>query len=323
MMRPVATIVAIALGLLLSTRPASAFDLQGHRGARGLAPENTLPAFQRALDLGVTTIETDLALTGDGVLVIAHDPALNPDLTRGADGHWLTVPGPAIRSLKLDEVRRYDVGRLNPTSKYAAQWPQQTPADGARIPTLAELFDLVRTSGKPVRFNLETKLRPDRPDETADPETFAAAVVTAVRRAGMDERVTIQSFDWRTLLAVKRIAPELATACLTIQTERTNNVQGSDGKASPWTAGLDLAAYGNSVPQLVKAAGCRVWSPFWRILTPALVAEAHSAGLHVLPWTVNDPADMSALIQMKVDGLITDYPDRAQTVLKEQRVTAR
>ena len=155
--------------------PARAFDLQGHRGTRGLAPENTLAAFQRALDIGVTTIETDLAVTKDGVLVISHDPYLNPDVVRGPDGAWLAAKGPAIHSLTLAELERYDIGRLNPASAYAKQFPLQQPADGQRFPTLAEVFALAQASGKPVRFNIETKITPTSGGETPDPATFAAA----------------------------------------------------------------------------------------------------------------------------------------------------
>src|SRR5512139_498146 len=132
-----ATLVAI---------PAEAFDLQGHRGARGLAPENTLPAFERALELGVTTLELDIAITRDGVLVISHDPVLNPDHTRDAAGRFLERPGPAIHALTWSELQSYDVGRLNPGTDYARQFPDQQPVDGTRIPRLADLFDLVKRS---------------------------------------------------------------------------------------------------------------------------------------------------------------------------------
>jgi glycerophosphoryl diester phosphodiesterase len=125
-----------------------AFDLQGHRGARGLAPENTLAAFARALEIGVTTLETDLAVTKDGVIVLSHDPVLNPDIVRGPDGQWLAAPGPAINSLTLAELKRYDVGRIKPATKYAQQFAGQTPVDGQRIPTLAELFDLAKSSAR-------------------------------------------------------------------------------------------------------------------------------------------------------------------------------
>ena len=298
-----------------------AFDLQGHRGARGLLPENTLPAFRKALEIGVTTLETDLAMTKDGVLVLSHDPMLNPDLVRGPDGAWLKSPGPAIRTLTLAELRRFDVGRSNPASKYATQFPGQQPIDGAIVPTLAELFDLVKASARPVRLNIETKLDPDKPDEAPAPDEFAAAVVAAVRGAGLTPRVTVQSFDWRTVLAVRKLAPEIETACLTIETQNWNSVRGKDGKPSRWTAGLDIGRHGNSVPRLVKAAGCRVWSPFWRNLTPALVAEAHALGLKVLPWTVNQPADVFVVLDMNVDGLITDYPDRARALLSGRGIS--
>lgn len=295
--------------------PAGAFDLQGHRGARGLAPENTLAAFRKALELGVTTLETDLAVTRDRHIVLSHDPTLNADIVRDGTGSWVTSPGPAIFALELDAVRRLDVGRLRLDSAYAAQWPHQQPADGERIPTLHELFALVRTWPKPVRLNIETKLSPLKPDETLPPEDFARLVVDAVRSADMTARVTIQSFDWRTLLAVRRIAPDIETACLTIDTERTSTIRPHDGGASPWLGGLDPGGYGGSLPRLAKAAGCKVWSPFWRNVTLEQVGEAHALGLRVVAWTVNDPAVMARLIDMNVDGLITDYPDRARAVM--------
>lgn len=278
-----------------------------------------MAAFRTALAIGVTTLETDLAMTRDGVLVLAHDPRLNPALVRDANGRWLTAEGPAIRDLTLDELRRYDVGRLNPDHRYARQWPHQQPADGERIPTLEQLIDLVEASGAPVRLNLETKLVPDDA-ATPAPAPFARAVVEALRRSGMAERATIQSFDWRTLVEVKRIAPDIATVCLTIESENFDTVRADASGASPWHAGLKRADHGDSLPRLVKAAGCGTWSMFWRNLTPALVAEAHALGLKVLPWTVNDPAAMARLIDLGVDGIITDYPDRLRTVMAERRM---
>lgn len=292
---------------------AGAFDLEGHRGTRGLAPENTLAAFNRALGIGVTTLETDLAVTKDGVLVIAHDPYLNPDLTRDAQGRWLSAKGPAIRALTLAQLHDYELGRINPASKYAAQFPEQVAVDGQRFPTLAQVFAL---GGQAlVRFNIETKITPDSGDETVDPATFARLTVAAVRTAGLAERTTVQSFDWRTLVEVRRQAPEIATACLTIDSPSMDTVQRNSGAASPWHAGLNLRHFDGSMPRLVAAAGCGTWSMFWRNLTPAEVVEAHALGLKVLPWTVNDPADMAQLIDLRVDGIITDYPDRLRGVM--------
>ena len=199
----------VALGVVPCSA-AGAFDLQGHRGARGLAPENTLPAFATALSIGVTTLELDLAMTSDGVLVVSHDRRLNPDHTRGPDGAFLDGEGPAIRSLTLAELQRYDVGRLKPGTAYAAAFPEQRGMDGVRIPTLTAVFDLVRrVKADHVRFNIETKLTPTSGADTPDPETFAAVVLQAVGEAGRAARVSIQSFDWRTLMVLRRIAPPI------------------------------------------------------------------------------------------------------------------
>jgi glycerophosphoryl diester phosphodiesterase len=313
-----------ALALLLFTllaAPSLAFDLEGHRGARGLAPENTLAAFRRALEIGVTTIETDLAVTKDDIVVISHNPSLNPDLVRDPDGHWLASPGPQIRSLTFAELRRYDVGRIDPKSAYARQFPNQRAVDAERFPKLSELFDLAKASGKPVRFNIETKITPTNGADTPDPTTFARLVVAAVRVVNMGDRVTVQSFDWRTLIEVKRIAPEIEISCLTMQTRDDDTVQQApDGGPSPWHAGLALRDHGGSLPALVKAAGCGTWSMFWRNLTPKDLAAAHALGLKVLPWTVNERDDMRSLIDLGVDGIITDYPDRLREVMAEKKM---
>ena len=303
---------------MMAAVPAGAFDLQGHRGARGLAPENTLAAFARALEIGVTTLETDLAVTRDGVLVLSHDPVLNPDIVRGPDGKWLAAPGPAINTLTLEELKRFDIGRLDPSSKYARQFPDQKPADGQRFPALTELFELVEQSGKPVRFNIETKLSPDKPGDGPDPDTFAGLVVEAIREAGHGRHATIQSFDWRTLLAAKRLAPEIETVCLTYAQTLQDKVEGGTRRPSPWLAGLDPADYAGSVPRLAAAAGCGTWSPIFRELSADALAEARALGLKVVPWTVNAREDMARIIDMKADGLITDYPDRAREVMAEK-----
>jgi glycerophosphoryl diester phosphodiesterase len=307
-------LVALLPGLLAGA--AHAFDLQGHRGARGLAPENTLPGFETALAIGVTTLELDLAMTRDGVLVVSHDRRLNPDHTRGPDGKFLEGEGPPIRSLTLGEVRRYDVGRLKPGTDYAKSFPEQRPADSARIPPLAELFDLVKRAGADhVRFNIETKITPTSGDETPDPETFAAALADVVRSAGLTARVSIQSFDWRTLKAMQRIAPEIERVCLTAEALNFDTIKRGGPGPSPWLAGLDIDDFAGSVPRLVAAAGCQVWSPLYRNAKADDVAAAKALGLKVIPWTVNERADMERLIALGVDGIITDYPDRLRAAM--------
>lgn len=279
-------------------------------------PENTLAGFAAALAIGVTTLELDLGVTRDGVVVVSHDSYLNSDHTRGPDGAFLDRRGPAIRSLTLAELQRYDVGRLKPGTAYAASFPDQRPVDGARIPTLAQVFDLARRAGAGhVRFNIETKITPNAGGDVADPEAFAQAVASAVNAAGLAARVTVQSFDWRTLLVFRRIAPDVERACLTIDRMGRSSVRGGFLGQSSWLAGFDVGNFGGSVPRMVKAAGCAVWSPLYVDLTPGSTAEAKTIGLKVLPWTVNERGDMERLIRDGVDGIITDYPDRLRAVM--------
>ena len=307
--------------LLLLAAPVQAFDLQGHRGARGLAPENTLAAFETALAVGLSTLELDLAMTRDDVLVVSHNRRLNPDHTRGPDGKFLETEGPAIRSLTLAELQRYDVGRLKPGTAYAADFPEQRAIDGTRIPALTELFDMVKPLGADhVRFNIETKVTPSSGAETPDPDTFAAALAKAVREAGLTVRVSLQSFDWRTLAAMRSIAPEIERVCLTVEALNFDSVRRGEPGPSPWLAGLDVDDFGGSVPRLVAAAGCAVWSPLYRNARPDDVAAAKALGLKVIPWTVNERSDMERLIALGIGGIITDYPDRLRAVMAEKNI---
>ncbi|MFL6936961.1 MAG: glycerophosphodiester phosphodiesterase [Xanthobacteraceae bacterium] len=305
----------VAMMAALSTS-AQAFDLQGHRGARGLAPENTLPAFALALSIGVTTLELDVAMTKDGILVGHHDEWLNSDIARGPDGRFLGTRGPAIHSLTLDEVKRYDVGRIKPRTGYAAEFPEQRPIDGTRIPTLEEVFTLVqRANADHIRFNIETKITPTSGADAPAPDVFAAAVARAITGAGLTRRASVQSFDWRTLVVLQRIAPEIERVCLTDEQPGGDTIERGKPGPSPWTAGLDVDDFGGSTPRLVAAAGCPAWSPNFADLTPDKVAEARSLGIKVIPWTVNARADMERVIDLGVDGIISDYPDRLRAVL--------
>lgn len=294
---------------------AQAFDLQGHRGTRGLAPENTLPAFERALRIGVDTLELDIGVTADGAVVVSHDLYLNPVITRDANGQWLAGDkGPLIHSLTLAQLQTYELGRIKPGTPYAQTFSTQQPHDGTRMPTLAALFERVKALGADtVRFNIETKINPTRPGDTVNPELMARALLNTVRAAGMTQRVTIQSFDWRTLQIVQGFEPGIPTVYLTVQTPDNDNT-----RDPAWTAGFKLADHGASVPAMVKAAGGAVWSPNAGALTQALVKEAQALGLKVIPWTVNAPADMERLIGWGVDGLISDYPDRLREVMQKQ-----
>jgi glycerophosphoryl diester phosphodiesterase len=308
--------------MALAAPGALAFDLQGHRGARGLLPENTLPAFERALALGVTTLELDVAVTSDGVLVIHHDQTLNPDITRDASGRFLEQRGPAIHSMTWAQLQAYDLGRVKPGTDYARLFPEQQARDGTRIPRLADLFDLVKRSGDDrIRFDIETKLSPDKPGEAPPPEAFARALVAEIRNAGMAARTQIQSFDWRSLQAVQQMAPDIATVYLTVQ-RRFDNIGADRPEGSRWTAGFQFREHG-SVPKMVKAAGGSHWSAYFGDLDAHKVREAQALGLKVLAWTLNDPADMARLIGYGVDGFITDRPDLARKLLEERGIRWR
>lgn len=310
MRRPPAPLFTLLCAGLIGTGSAGAFDLQGHRGARGLAPENTLAAFDTALSLGVDTLELDTVLTRDGIVVVSHDATLNPNLTRDAAGRWIDPPGAAIRSLTLAELQRHDVGRLKPGTRYADGQPDQRAADGERIPTLAQVFERVKARGDTrVRFNIETKLSPLAPELTPAPEEFVRALLAVIDAQGLRGRVSLQSFDWRTLRAAQRLAPEVPTVALSAQQSWLDNV------ADPrWTDGLALADAG-SVPKLVKVAGAAVWSPYFGDLTAESLAQARTLGLKVVVWTVNDPAAIERLLALGVDGIISDRPDRVRSAM--------
>jgi glycerophosphoryl diester phosphodiesterase len=308
---------SIFVALCFLAFPAMAeFDLQGHRGARGLMPENTLPAFAYALSLGVTTLELDVAVSADGVVVVSHDTRLNPALTRGADGAWLGTRGPVISSLTYAQLKAYDVGRLNPANRYARRFATQTAVDRTRIPTLAAVFALVRRAGnETVRFNIETKLKPTEPELTPAPDAFVRSVLDVIRREKMTSRVAVQSFDWRTLQAVQRQAPEIPTVYLSAQQRWLDNIHRGQPGPSPWTAGFDVDDHAGSVARVIKAAGGAIWSPYHKEVDAAQLREARALGLKVVVWTVNKPTRMDVLLDLGVDGIISDYPDRLRTVM--------
>lgn len=272
-------------------------DLQGHRGARGLFPENTLEGFKAALAIGVCSFELDVGVTRDGVPVVHHDPALNPDITRGPDGEWLEARGPLLRDLDAADLARFDVGRIRPGTAYASTYGTQTPHDGARIPALDSVLRL------PARFNIELKLLPDHPEWTVSAEEMGDRVLHVIDRTGAAKRVTIQSFDWRAPRHVARVRPDIPRGWLT----RAETI-----RAAPLWRGDPAAPTSiDAVPDAIAAEGGGTWTSFHTELTPALLERAHALGLKVIPWTVNDPADMRRLIGWGVDGLITDWPDRA------------
>ncbi len=278
-------------------------EIHGHRGARGLFPENTLDGFRRTLAIGVDALELDVGMTADDVVVVTHDPRLNPDIARGQDGHWISGPGPLIRDLTASALSAYDVGRIDPRRRYAARFPSQTPSDRASIPSLSQVLGAFPGT----RLSVELKTFPDRPDWTAPPEEMAGAVLAATDRAGAGRYILVQSFDWRGPRFIRTLRPGIRLGWLTSTAMLA--------KARLWRYRPHPSDFARSVPEAVAAEGGPVWGPDHRGLTRAQVAEAHELGLFVATWTVNAPADMARLIRWGVNALVTDRPDIARHVL--------
>ena len=271
------------------------FQLQGHRGARGLFPENTIEGFRAAIALGLRWFELDAGVLRDGTVVVHHDLALNPDLARGLGGGWFTGSGPLLRRMDWEELQDYDVGRIRPGSAYAAAFPDQVPVDGARVPRLVDVLQLDARVG----WNIELKLQPDRPEWTVRPEEMVERVLAAVDEAGAGARVTLQSFDWRAPRHARRVRPGQAVGWLT----RPD----TEAEPSLWW-GLDAPP---GTPEAIAGEGGGTWTPYWETLTREVLDRAQRLGLAVIPWTVNDAEAMARLIGWGVDGLISDRPDLA------------
>jgi glycerophosphoryl diester phosphodiesterase len=332
MIRRVAAIVLIitaALFLLVACRtsgstlprdgnkqPTENLFIVGHRGAAGLKPENTLAAFREACELGVDAVELDVLLTADSTIVVHHDYTLKPETTRTADGEWLSLSGPVIKDLTLAQLKTYDVGRLKPNTRYSRRYPEQKPADGQRIPILGEVISLLETTCEPAnQLWVEIKTNPEKPNLTPAPELIVDAVVLLLRRQDFAHRARILSFDWRALAHVQKNAPEIPAVYLSHVGGRFNTIKPGQPGASPWMAGLDIDDFGGSIPRAVKAAGGKNWAPYYKYLTSALLDEAHQLGLKVYVWTVDSRSDMVRLMEMGVDGIITNRPDILKAVV--------
>jgi len=288
-----------------------AFDIEAHRGGRALFPENTLPSFANALSMGVDTLELDIGVTSDQAIVVSHERGLNPDLARAADGVYVAPPGIPFVQLRLADVKKYDVGQIRPGSAYAAQFPEQRPVPGTRIPTLKQVFELVRKSGdRHVRLNIETKIDPNHPEQSPDPERFVRLLLDLVQIEKFSDRVMVQSFDWRTLQLVQVYLTQQAGSGATVFAD----------KASIWTAGFNPVDHGGSLPRAIKAAGGAIWSPYFGDVNPALISESHSLGLAVVVWTVNKPADIARMIDIGVDGIISDHPDLLRQIAGDKGI---
>ncbi len=302
-------------------------QLHGHRGARGILPENSIPSFLKALELGVDALELDVGVSADHVIIVHHDEHLNPATTQDINGNWLTHPTPALRQLSVDELKMFDIGQLNKRSAYGQRYKNQQALKPLRIPTLSEMVNAVKAvefaldSSQQVMFNIEVKSTPTMPDVLLPPEEFADLLVATVTELDIAQRCIVQCFDWRCLQRVQKIAPTIPTGYLTTQQAFEDNLSENAPHANEWRAGYSVAAHDYSVPKTVKAAGGTFWCPYYRELSKELLDEAHELELEVLCWTVNNETSMRKLAQWGVNGLISDYPDKLRLVLGELGMT--
>lgn len=289
--------------------------LVGHRGARGVMPENTLEGFEFTVKSGVVALEFDVVMTRDDVPVVTHNHQLLNAATRGTDGHWLVGEELKLSELSLADLRSFDVGGLDGRTVYGQRFPDQAFLSDIRVPRLADLLDMaLQPGGDKILFLLEMKSDPDLLDTPKATETLVSEVVKAVRARGLEQQTVLHSFDWNLLEVCHRIAPEMPRSFLT-QLPENNDDPGED---SPKNIAPDFASLTVSVPQAVADVGGQMWCPYYLDVTPELVAQAHGLGLLVTTWTVNDVADMHRMIDAGVDGICTDYPGRAQRVLLER-----
>lgn len=266
-----AKLAVMLLGSLMLAEAAPKILVHGHRGARAERPENTLAAFEYAIKAGADFLELDLAVTKDGVLVVSHDPQLNPKICKAPEGET------AIHKLTLAQVRQWDCGTLkNP------EFPNQQPVPGQKIPTFDEVLAL-SSQGK-FSYNIEMKSDPKKPELSVEPAEFAKMVAAAIHKHKLENRVVVQSFDFRTLVELRKIAPKIRISAL--------------------YSGLP-----KSFTEISKeGANAEIVAPHYLLVTEARVKEAHAAGLQVVPWTANKPEIWDSLIAAGVDAIITDDP---------------
>lgn len=303
---------ALAAVVLLASPAAAAqapeFDLQAHRGGRGETTEESLRAFAKSLELGVSTLELDINITRDGQPLVWHDPTIDAEkcvdtAPASAGDPQYPYVGKLVHELTLPQIRTLDCGRR------LAEFPDAEVVRGNKIAVLPEVFALADSYRAAVRYNIETKVAADRPGTSAEPQQFVDVILAAVRLAGEVGQVEIESFDWRTLPLVRRAEPSIPLVAL------YNEETWAPG--SPWLAGENAAAIGD--PMIgAKLVGADIVSPRYQLVTGRpYVDRAHALGLQVIPWTVDDAATMRALIADGVDGLITDYPTLLRGVLAE------
>lgn len=294
---------------------ADIIRIVGHRGARGILPENSIIGFDFALSTGVDLLEFDVLLTADDVPVITHNHELHGSGVRGPDGEFLKGDLPRVRSLRMEDVLGFDIGRLDGASDYGRRFPDQAQMDGIRVPRLSELLTLV-SQPKYANACLMLELKSD-PDFALDPvarKRIVSVVCDEVRAAGLTDRTLLHSFDWALLAECRRQAPDMPVSFLTQLHESKDDV----GEDSSLPVAPDLHQPGISVPDEVSKVGGALWCPHFSEITANELARARELDLCVAVWTVNELTDINAMIDLGVDAIVTDYPGRVQRQLSDR-----
>jgi glycerophosphoryl diester phosphodiesterase len=275
----------------------------------GLWPSNTLEGAAACLAEPLDGIEIDVQLTGDGHVVAHHDYWLNRHATR-LDGQWLDERGPALKTMTLAEIRRYDVGSLRPGSGYADRYPARVAMDGVQIPTLPQILDLICVAGGEQRLiYVEIKTDPQDPDASPDPQAITDAVIDDLEALDCTSRAKIIAFDWRVLRLARARVPAVATAHLTVPQSMAASVRRLPNGDSPWLDGFDQSRFGGSELAAIKAHGGMEWSPHIADVTPELLAEARDLGLLVGPWGVSSAEDIARMRDAGVYSVTVSGPD--------------
>lgn len=306
------------------------FDLEAHRGGRDVRPENTLYSYAYAIELGATSIECDMQLTKDGQIVMSHNPILNSDITRDENGNYIENNKYDIRLMTVDELKKFDVGVMDPNcgEYYDLHGKTQFTYD-AKIPTLEELMQLIQSYGdKNIVLNIETKSYPDPASagykNNADPKKFVEVFNNIVKKYDMEDQVVLQSFDWQTLIEMKKLNPNISTSALWQEQPSwgrdSESLRRYEKKKSPWLGGLDIKDYQENPVKAAHAIGADIISPYYTEISKQDVDEAHSLGMKVVPWTVNNEKDMNMLLDMGVDGIISDKPWLLKQVLEKRNI---
>lgn len=303
------SLVPLLLTFLLTSAAAAQPQIIGHRGAAGLAPENTLEAVRKAIELGANGTEIDVHLSADGEVVVHHDYRLNPDMAR-RDGAWLASPGPALHSIDAFDLRHYDIGAARPGSEAAERYPEMQPVEDARIPTLLDVLDVVRTWTRlDFRLFIDLRIDPTQPDISSPMKALVDAVIEAVRSRRMRSRVRLISLYWPALYYVHETSPGMQVGFLTVERDWLDNLQIGEPGPSPWTAPFDIDAVGGSVPQAIRANGGGVWLAYADDMTPERRAAAREAGVRIGLWPVRERAEIEKIRALDPNFIITDRPD--------------